>query len=141
MISVFVPGLPVAQPRQRQRVVFSGGKAIATNYTPKKDPVNAFKATIKLVVSQRLETPMAGAVRLRMDFFFPRPASLTKKKKPNPLLRKTTKPDWDNLGKAVSDALNGIAWVDDAQISEVLLTKYICGDDEKPGVYIEIGGL
>jgi Holliday junction resolvase RusA-like endonuclease len=28
----------------------------------------------------------------------------------------TVKPDWDNLGKVVSDALNGIAWKDDAQV-------------------------
>ena len=28
----------------------------------------------------------------------------------------TKKPDWDNIGKAVSDALNGIAYKDDKQV-------------------------
>lgn len=26
------------------------------------------------------------------------------------------KPDWDNIGKGISDALNGIAWKDDSQV-------------------------
>lgn len=31
-------------------------------------------------------------------------------------LMHTTKPDWDNLGKIVSDALNLVAWKDDSQV-------------------------
>lgn len=40
------------------------------------------------------------------------------------------KPDWDNLGK-VTDALNGIAWRDDAQVVDGRVRK----------VYAEIPGL
>ena len=32
-------------------------------------------------------------------------------------------PDWDNVGKAVSDALNNIAYVDDRQIVECTVRK------------------
>lgn len=35
----------------------------------------------------------------------------------------TKKPDWDNLGKLVADALNGKAYRDDAQIVHVVLWK------------------
>ena len=33
---------------------------------------------------------------------------------------KSSKPDADNLAKIVADALNGIAWGDDAQIADLL---------------------
>ncbi len=32
------------------------------------------------------------------------------------------RPDWDNVGKIVSDALNGLAYADDAQIAGVTIT-------------------
>lgn len=35
----------------------------------------------------------------------------------------TGKPDWDNLGKGVSDALNGIVWDDDAQVVDAFTRK------------------
>lgn len=35
----------------------------------------------------------------------------------------TVKPDWDNVGKIVCDALNGIAWHDDAQVTQATVRK------------------
>lgn len=32
--------------------------------------------------------------------------------------------DWDNLGKLVSDALNGLAYADDSQVREALIRKH-----------------
>ncbi len=51
-IQFIVPAIPIAQPRQRHRVMRIGGRTIAQNYTPKKDPVNQFKATVALVASE-----------------------------------------------------------------------------------------
>ena len=34
-----------------------------------------------------------------------------------------TKPDWDNIGKIVSDALNGIAYRDDSQVVDSRVRK------------------
>lgn len=34
--------------------------------------------------------------------------------------------DWDNLGKAISDALNGIVWVDDSQVLVAMVSKARC---------------
>lgn len=34
--------------------------------------------------------------------------------------------DWDNLGKLVSDALNGIIWVDDRQVIDARVMKLPC---------------
>ena len=35
----------------------------------------------------------------------------------------TYKPDWDNIGKLVSDALNGVAYADDAQVVRAMVAK------------------
>jgi Holliday junction resolvase RusA-like endonuclease len=140
IVSFFVPGLPVAQPRQRHRKI--PGQSFVHNYTPTKHPVSAFKATIKLAASAKWNAapPMVGPVRLSLVFYFPRPISQTRKRG-NSASWKTTKPDWDNLGKAVSDALNGVLWVDDAQLCDTRVSKWICGDGEAPGVHVEVTSL
>ena len=51
------------------------------------------------------------------------------------LVKHTVKPDIDNLTKAVLDALNGLAWYDDAQIVELNASKtYV----EDPHILINI---
>jgi len=37
--------------------------------------------------------------------------------------RPTKKPDWDNIGKVICDALNGLAWYDDTQVVEAYVIK------------------
>ena len=39
-------------------------------------------------------------------------------------IRPTKTPDYDNIGKIISDALNGVAYRDDAQIVEANISKY-----------------
>ena len=56
----------------------------------------------------------------------PIPASWSKKKAEaakKDAIRPTTKPDLDNILKMM-DALNGVAWKDDAQVVSVLIQKY-----------------
>ena len=140
MISFFVPGLPVAQPRQRHRVAFVGNRAVAQNYTPKTDPVQTWKATIRLIAGCQAEPGMwEGPLQLRASFVFPRPKSKTRKK--NEGEWKASKPDWDNLGKALCDALNGVLWRDDAQLAFVSIGKSIAGDGEPVGVKVQVEKL
>ena len=42
------------------------------------------------------------------------------------------KNDWDNLGKAVSDALNGLAYRDDGQIWACHVERWVASGDEQP---------
>lgn len=78
-----------------------------------------------------------------IDAYFKVPASLSKKKRDElfgmPYLKK---PDADNIGKIILDALsNGLAYVDDAQIDAVCVTKrYVKTDDEEPRVEITVVG-
>ena len=43
-------------------------------------------------------------------------------------IRPTVKPDWDNIGKLVADALNGIAYDDDKCIVDAMVRKFYSTD-------------
>ena len=68
-----------------------------------------------------------GAVNMNIIYAFRRPQSLSKKERNEidngKIVPKTTKPDIDNLTKAILDALNGIAWKDDAQVAQINIQK------------------
>ena len=78
------------------------------------------------------------ALGMRITAFKPIPKSASKKKTLKMLeglIRPGKKPDWDNIGKIVCDALNGIAFQDDSQIvSGTTIKKY----SEQPRVEVEI---
>lgn len=141
-VDFFVPGLPVAQPRQRIRVRSGKGRVFAQNYTPSDSPVNAFKAAVKLLAGSSWSgSPIDGPVRLDLDFVFPRPRAMIWKSKPMPRLRHSKKPDRDNLEKSVMDALKGLVWIDDAQVCDGEVRKFIASGDEKAGVLVKITEL
>lgn len=132
-ISFSVPGLPVAQPRQRHRIVAAHGRQFTQNYTPAKAPVNAFKAAVRDAAARVYGgPPLQGAIRLHLTFLFPRPKALIWKSRPMSRVPKVSKPDWDNLGKSVCDALTGLLWGDDAQVFCPWVEKWIAAGDEQP---------
>ena len=58
--------------------------------------------------------------------FYGIPKSATKKKRADiaaGLVRPTKKPDFDNVFKILCDALNGVAYADDAQIVQASIHK------------------
>lgn len=134
-----VPAIPVAQPRQRHRVITTGGRSFAHNYTPKNSPVNAFKATVQMAATGAYSgAPHDGPVRLAAVFVFPRPKAMCWKTKPTPRFQHCGKPDADNVYKALVDALSGLIFVDDARVCEVVIHKVIAAGDEQPHCEIEI---
>jgi Holliday junction resolvase RusA-like endonuclease len=108
-----VPG----KPRGKQRPRSAPGHS--RPYTPKQT-VQAEKAIAALYrVAAPGTRPLTGNVRLDVEAVFRIPKSF----KGDLLLAAyagevpyTGKPDKDNIEKLVMDALNGLAWVDDAQI-------------------------
>lgn len=117
-VSFVVPGVPVAQPRQRHRVMAVRGRTMAVNYTPARSPVNVYKAAVQQAAAEACGEVLTGPVSVAITFVFPRPASKTRKRLPNPRLWHTSKPDLENCEKAVLDALTGIAYLDDRQVCE-----------------------
>jgi len=128
-----VPGTPVAQPRQRHSVAMIRGRAVAQNYTPSKHPVQSFKAAVQLAASMAHDgAPIMGPISMAVTFVFPRPKGMVFRKKPMPRTAKTSKPDVDNLMKSVCDALNGLLWLDDAQVFDARIIKLVASGDEQP---------
>lgn len=136
--SFVVPTIPVAQPRQR--VTMIAGKP--SNYTPTNHPVNAFKAACQsAAVKAYTGAPLEGPLRLAVWFYLPRPKNMMWKTKPTPAVPHAKKPDSDNLVKAVKDSLSKIIWRDDAQISEMFVSKLVVAGDGQPKVIIEVEQL
>lgn len=70
---------------------------------------------------------------------YPIPASTSKVKRAAMIkgeIRPIIRPDYDNIGKVVSDALNKIAYRDDSQIVDSIIRKYY---SECPKITVKIG--
>ena len=130
---------PVAQPRQRHRIMGSGKMARVINYTPENDPVNAFKKAVQIEAKGAYKGPLLDEpLILRLVEVFERPKYLIYKNKPMPRIPKTSKPDFDNLAKSVCDALNGVLYRDDSLIYAATVIKWIAAGGESPSVSITI---
>ncbi len=143
MIAFVVDCVPVAQPRQRHRAVEGAAGIWVQNYTPKKDPVNGFKESVRGAFLKATEAlpPAArmqeGPLQVRLIFVLPRPKRFRKGLRA-PYKRK---PDLDNLEKSLLDALNGLAYRDDSQVCRVFKEKWYAASEEKPHVEVEIGPM
>jgi len=82
-----------------------------------------------------------GPVRLWVTAYFPIPLRTPKAlraKMETETVWYPYKSDWDNIGKLPSDALNGIAYVDDCQVADGRVRKYY---SPRPRVEIELEEL
>jgi Holliday junction resolvase RusA-like endonuclease len=138
-ITFTVIGLPVAQPRQRHRIMGKGREAFVVNYTPRGGPVQSFKARCRNAWKSCAQgAPLEGPLLLELVFVMPRPMRLFWKSRPMVRVAHDKKPDLDNLQKGLFDALSKRAWHDDAQIVEVLAKKFYAGGHEEPHVEVVI---
>jgi Holliday junction resolvase RusA-like endonuclease len=133
-IVFIVPGQP--QGKGRPRVGKVGGHA--RMFTPEKTV--AYEGLIALAAQQAMQgrALITGAVSVELDIRCQVPESWSKTKKAQALtgaVMPTTKPDIDNVEKAVFDGLNGVAWKDDVQVVQVTKRKRYA---PLPGVYVEI---
>lgn len=142
MIQVFIPGKPIAQPRQRHSARFVGGKVITRNYTPQDAPVHAFRSNVVHFVTQQWQQPPSDKpFRVDIRAIWPRPGNMIWKKKPMPREWKTSKPDRDNVEKAIYDSLEKIVWLNDSQIVSGVTEKFFASGDERPGTHLTITEL
>ena len=127
---------PVEQARPRATRM---GKGIRL-YDPKK--VTVFKRKLGILAKQQMLDrglePFDGPLEVRMEFYRPVQASISKKERARRLSgvhRPTVKPDLDNYIKSTSDALNGILWADDNLIISLEAQKLYA---EQPHLTVEI---
>jgi Holliday junction resolvase RusA-like endonuclease len=78
---------------------------------------------------------------LSVVFVLPRPNRLRWKRRPMPCGWHQSKPDADNLLKAVKNSLNGLFWQDDSQIAELRVSKWHASGEERPGVELSVRRL
>lgn len=107
-LSLVIEGEPI--PKQRPRVVterVAGGKRRTRTFTPER--TERAEAAIRAAAQRQGVQPMAGELAIDVTFY-----------------RSTAQRcDVDNLVKTLTDALNGIAYADDSQITDVHARKRI----------------
>ena len=82
--------------------------------------------------------PDDAMLDVRVIAYYSIPKSVSKKKRQAMLdhkIRPTKKPDFDNIGKVICDALNKIAYRDDAQIVDAQVRKFY---SDRPRVVVTI---
>lgn len=93
-------------------------------YTPKKTA--DFEKQIAAIYTEEHGELFVGPIEVKLVFQMPIPKGYPKKaikQIEEGTLKHTKKPDLDNLGKAVLDALNEIAFTDDSHITKLTLVK------------------
>lgn len=140
-----VPSVPVGQPRPR--AVMAGKHARVHELTHVKGSdgqrrphaITAFKATVRMAAREAYDGPPAeGPLSVTMICVMPRPKGKVWKTKAMPRYPHTSKPDAENVAKAVLDALTNLLWRDDAQVYSLNVQKWVAAGDEQPHVVVEL---
>ena len=137
-IEFFVPGIPVGKGRPRAARRGAGVVMFTPEKTADYEALVAATAAAALpgnsLAHQLLDGPLEAALEMR----FPVPASWSKAKRARALAGAewhTSKPDADNVAKAILDACNGVVFRDDAQVVTLIAAKAF---SEEPGVRVVI---
>ena len=130
-----VPGAP--QGKARPRFTRQGHA-----YTPKK--THDYESYIKMCYKQKVKEKCYKEdepLEISINAYYPIPKSYNKAKKQQAIagaLVPRSKPDVDNIAKAVLDALNLTAYEDDKLVAKLTVEKHY---SEEPRLEIRIGAL
>ncbi|WP_405103081.1 RusA family crossover junction endodeoxyribonuclease [Oceanobacillus sp. FSL H7-0719] len=134
MISFVIPGIPI--PQGRPRAGRNGRKIVM--YDPKES--KDYKEYVSLIAKQHApKTALEGPLSVRVKIYREIPKSTTKKDRAlisEGNKRPITKPDTDNYVKSVLDALNGIIFKDDSQVTDLYASKFY-SDDPRVEVHVQ----
>jgi Holliday junction resolvase RusA-like endonuclease len=140
-IDFFVSSTPEPKGRTRNTINHSGGRPTVRSITPKN--TREYEAEVRTEFRLRYghynDFPIFSQgipLQASLDFIFLRPES--KRKGKNRREYPAIKPDYDNLAKSVSDALNGWAYHDDSQIVTTVIRKRYTEDIREVGAQIVI---
>ncbi len=124
------------EPQGKARPRFDSRRKVT--YTPQK--TREYEAIVRdcYRIQNGNKESLSGAVRARITAYFAIPKSTTKRDRADMLagvILPTKKPDLDNIAKVILDALNGLAYRDDACVTEVTARKFY---SESPRVEVEL---
>lgn len=135
-----VAGVPKPQPRPKAQVRRMGTRSMAHIYTPStgcKEWRDAVAAGCRLAFR---DEPLTAGMRVRIVVYAPRPQRLCRKLSPEgpvPMIE-TGKGDADNYAKSVLDAIEGILFVNDAQVHTLTVSKMYAGKGCRPGAVVAV---
>jgi Holliday junction resolvase RusA-like endonuclease len=113
-LEIFIPGKPMGKARPDQSKF---GRRFAEPKTAAKEREIAQLAMVGLVGRKRF----SGAIAVSIDARMPGKA--------------TAKPDSDNIAKLILDALNKVAWDDDAAVTDLRVKKRHAPE---PGILVRV---
>ncbi len=137
VVRFVVPGAPVGKGRARIGKVGNHARMFTPPKTASYEGLIAHAGHAAMAGRPLIE----GAVLVVLDICIGVPASWSKRKQAAALAGQvypTTKPDKDNIIKAIYDGLNGVVWKDDVQVVEGIQRKRY---GAVPGVTVEIEEL
>lgn len=141
LLDVTIPGAPVGQARGRAGAVYTkngpllvNGRVIVKVHDPAKS--RTWKATAQDHIRAAMdERPLFdGPLCVVVESWFACPTSEHRKREPVPARWNVGAKDVDNLAKAVLDAANGVAWVDDRSVALLLSVKLTAAQGDPPKV-------
>jgi Holliday junction resolvase RusA-like endonuclease len=134
-------GEPVAKGRAKFARIGRGEGSFVTTYTPGKTRKYEDQLRYAAQVVMAGRPLITGAIALNITAFVPIPQSWSKKKKAAALAGEIfpeVKPDWDNYGKIVSDALNCVVFTDDKLVCDGRVLKLY---SDRPRLIVEVTSL
>ena len=137
-IEFFVPGTPVGKGRPRAARRGAGVVMFTPGKTADYEALVAATAAAALAGDAPTHQLLDGPLEAVLEMRFPVPASWSKARRARALAGAewhTSKPDADNVAKAVLDACNGVVFRDDSQVVILIATKAF---SEEPGVRVVI---
>jgi Holliday junction resolvase RusA-like endonuclease len=135
VVAFSMSGVPRPQGRPRTRVI---RQKYAVIY---KDPVDAdYEKAIAGIAREAMgnRPPLKGPLSVTWRFRMPIPKSGTKRARAAMIAGETahvSRPDCSNMLKACEDAMNGVVFLDDAQIVRGFFTKVYA---ERPGIDVRV---
>lgn len=132
----------VGEPKGKGRPTFSTFGGRITARTPAKTV--EYENLVRMSYARRYGAwrfPDDAILKVWMTAYYSIPKSVSKKKREGMIggyIRPAKKPDCDNVIKTVLDALNAIAYRDDAQVVEVSFRKLY---GERPRVEVAIDAI
>ncbi|MEG0182003.1 MAG: RusA family crossover junction endodeoxyribonuclease [Stenotrophomonas sp.] len=118
------------------RVIPKKPRPLAITYVT--DEAKQYKATVGLLAKAAgIRVPTAGRVVLHVQLFPNRPQDWARRARKEPHTWDDTVQciDLGNCEKVLSDALNGIAWVDDKQLRRIVLERM---EPDEKGARLEV---
>lgn len=138
-VRFWVPGTP--QGKGRARVSVRGGHA--RSYTPARTRVYESAIADAARAAGIDLAPPGVPLAVTVDAWFSIPRSWPRRRAKDALSSGgwvLSRPDVDNVAKSVLDALLGILYADDAQVSLLVASKRYCAEGE-PGVHVHVARL